>query len=144
MEGIELYQAGRAQGLEGDALKNFIKHPTKKQREAAEREGRKLTFQERTNMSDMAEDAIGFMERMISKGMSWVPGMDSKAFAKFLVRSNMPYVRTPANMLIETLTYVSPTWRSVHPEEAFSRRREVQLRTVRLLWEPWCHRLQWL
>ena len=108
VEGIELYQAGRAQGLEGDALKNFIKHPTKKQREAAEREGRKLTFQERTNMSDMAEDAIGFMERMISKGMSWVPGMDSKAFAKFLVRSNMPYVRTPANMLIETLTYVSP------------------------------------
>ena len=108
VEGIELYQAGRAQGLEGDALKNFIKHPTKKQREAAEREGRKLTFQERTNMSDMAEDAIGFLERMISKGMSWVPGMDSKAFAKFLVRSNMPYVRTPANMLIETLTYVSP------------------------------------
>jgi hypothetical protein len=108
VEGIELYQAGKAMGLEGDALTNFIKHPTKKAREAAEREGRKLTFQERTAMSDVAEDSVKFFERVISKGMSWVPGLDSNAFAKFLIRSNMPYVRTPANMLIETLTYVSP------------------------------------
>ena len=108
VEGIELYHAGRDMGLEGEELANFIKHPTKKAREAAEREGRKLTFQERTGMSDLAEDAIGFFERNIARGMSWVPGLDSKAFAKFIVRSNMPYVRTPANMLIETLTYVSP------------------------------------
>ncbi len=108
VEGIELYQAGKNMGLEGDALTNFIKHPTKKAREAAEREGRKLTFQERTAMSDVAEDSVKFFERVISKGMSWVPGLDSNAFAKFVIRSNMPYVRTPANMLIETLTYVSP------------------------------------
>lgn len=108
VEGIELYQAGKNMGLEGDALTNFIKHPTKKAREAAEREGRKLTFQERTAMSDVAEDSVKFFERIISKGMSWVPGLDSNAFAKFVIRSNMPYVRTPANMLIETLTYVSP------------------------------------
>ncbi len=40
--------------------------------------------------------------------MNWVPGFDAKAFSKFVVRSNMPYVRTPANMLMETLKYVSP------------------------------------
>jgi len=108
VEGIELYQAGRAQGLEGEALKQFIKHPTKKDLEAAAREGRKLTYQEQTGASKAAEDIVSFFERMISRGFEWIPGADGKAMAKFLVRSNMPYVRTPANILIDTLTYVSP------------------------------------
>lgn len=108
VEGIELYQAGKAQGLEGEALTQFIKHPTKKQREAAEREGRKLTYQEETGASRMAEDTAAFFERAISKGFDWIPGIDGKAVAKFLVRSNMPYIRTPANILLDTLTYVSP------------------------------------
>ena len=108
VEGIELYQAGKAQGLEGEALNQFIKHPTKKQRELAEREGRKLTYQEETGASKMAEDTAAFFERAISKGFDWIPGIDGKAVAKFLVRSNMPYIRTPANILLDTLTYVSP------------------------------------
>jgi len=108
VEGIELYQAGKAQGLEGEALTQFIKHPTKKQRELAEREGRKLTYQEETGASKMAEDTAAFFERGISKGFDWIPGIDGRAVAKFLVRSNMPYIRTPANILLDTLTYVSP------------------------------------
>ena len=108
VEGIELYQAGIQQGLEGEALAQFIKHPTKKALEAASREGRKLTYQEQTGASQLAEDAVGFFERMIAKGFTWIPGIDPKAAAKFLVRSNMPYVRTPANILLDTLTYVSP------------------------------------
>ena len=35
VEGIELYQMGKNQGLEGDALKNFLKFPNKKAREMA-------------------------------------------------------------------------------------------------------------
>jgi len=108
VEGIELYQAGKAQGLEGEGLAQFIKHPTKKQRELAEREGRKLTYQEETGASKMAEDTAAFFERAISQGFDWIPGVDGKAVAKFLVRSNMPYIRTPANILLDTLTYVSP------------------------------------
>ena len=108
VEGIELYQAGKAQGLEGEGLNQFIKHPTKKQRELAEREGRKLTYQEETGASKMAEDTAAFFERAISQGVDWIPGVDGRAVAKFLVRSNMPYIRTPANILLDTLTYVSP------------------------------------
>lgn len=108
VEGIELYHAGREQGLEGDALAQFIKHPTKKAREAAEREGRKLTYQEQTGASKAAEDAVAFFERMFTKAFDWIPGADGRAMAKFLIRSNLPYVRTPANILIDTLTYVSP------------------------------------
>ena len=108
VEGIELYHAGRAQGLEGDALAQFIKHPTKKARQEAEREGRKLTYQEQTGASKAAEDAVAFFERMFTKAFDWIPGADGRAMAKFLIRSNLPYVRTPANILIDTLTYVSP------------------------------------
>jgi len=108
VEGIELYQAGRAQGLEGEALAQFIKHPTKKAQQQAEKEGRKLTYQEETAMSKMAEDAVAFFERQLTKGLDWIPGVDGTAVAKFLIRSNLPYVRTPANILMDTLTYVSP------------------------------------
>ena len=108
VEGIELYHAGRAQGLEGDALAQFIKHPTKKARQEAEKEGRKLTYQEQTGASKAAEDAVSFFERMFTKAFDWIPGADGRAMAKFLIRSNLPYVRTPANILIDTLTYVSP------------------------------------
>ena len=108
VEGIELYQAGRNQGLEGEALAKFIKHPTRRAREMAEVEGRKLTYQERTTMSEMAEDAVAFFERQFAKGFDWIPGVDGTAAAKFLIRSNLPYVRTPANILMDTLTYVSP------------------------------------
>lgn len=108
VEGIELYQAGMAQGLEGEALRQFIKHPTKKEREIAEREGRKLTFQERTGTSELAEQGIRGLQNVISKGFDWMPFVDGDAAAEFIVRSTVPYVRTPANILIDTMTFVSP------------------------------------
>lgn len=109
VEGIELYQAGMAQGLEGDSLKQFIKHPTKAQRDVAEREGRKLTFQERTGTSEAAEQGIRFLQdNVFSHLFDWIPGVDGKAASEFLVRTTVPYVRTPANILIDTMTFVSP------------------------------------
>ena len=108
VEGIELYQAALAQGLEGQALKNFIKYPDKRARELAEREGRKLTYQERTTGSEIAEQSINFLQRMLAKGFDVLPGVNGEAVGKFLVRSSVPYVRTPANILMDTLTFVSP------------------------------------
>ncbi|NBW41795.1 hypothetical protein EBR25_12450 [bacterium] len=109
VEGIELYQAGLAQGLEGDALAQFIKHPTKKEQQVAEREGRKLTFQERTGSSEAAEQAVRFVQdKIFAHLFDWIPGVNGKAAAEFLVRTTVPYVRTPANILIDTMTFVSP------------------------------------
>lgn len=108
VEGFELYQMGINKGLEGEELKRFLKYPTKEEQEYAEREGRKLTFQEETTASKAAEDAVSFFERLFARGFDWMPGVDGRAFAKFFVRSNMPYVRTPANILYDTLTFVTP------------------------------------
>ena len=108
VEGYELYQAGLNMGLEGEALKKFLKYPTRAEMEAAAVEGRKLTFQEETVASKAAEDAVSFAERLFSKAFDWIPGVDGMAFGKFFVRSNIPYVRTPANILYDTLTFVTP------------------------------------
>lgn len=108
VEGYELYQAGLNMGLQGDALKKFLKYPTRAEMEAAAVEGRKLTFQEETVASKAAEDAVSFAERLFSKAFDWIPGVDGMAFGKFFVRSNIPYVRTPANILYDTLTFVTP------------------------------------
>ena len=109
VEGMELYHAGKNQGLEGEALKNFIKYPTKRSREAAEKEGRKLTFQEETKASKAAESLVSALERAGSGALRFLPDfLDSEAIVKVLVRSTIPYVRTPANILYDTLTFATP------------------------------------
>jgi hypothetical protein len=87
-------------GLEGEARENFIKYPGKRAKEVAETRGRKLTFQEETAASRMADEGI----KVIEKIFDGIPFMDGK----FLVRTFIPYRRTPANMLYETLTFAAP------------------------------------
>ena len=108
VEGIELYQAGVSMGLEGDKLTQFLKHPTKEQRERAQEEGRKLTFQEQGAASEMGEQFVRFLTETSGTLFGWIPGVNGREFGKFLVRSQLPYVRTPANILYETLTFTSP------------------------------------
>ena len=93
VEGIELYNKGLEKGLEGEALRKYIKYPPTADREAAEREGRKLTFQEETSASRAAENLVRLLENTLGS---------------VIVRSQIPYVRTPVNIVVETLTYTSP------------------------------------
>ena len=108
VEGIEVYQEAMARGLKGEDLRRFLKHPPMDVRQRAEQEGRKLTFQEQGVASDVGEGFVNFVEQSAGKIFGFLPGVDGQQFAKFLVRSQMPYVRTPANILYETLTFTSP------------------------------------
>jgi len=97
-----------AQGLEGEQLKRFVKHPTKKEQDRAEQEGRRLTFQERTGASESAEKLVRGIQDIAAKALDWIPGIDAKSASEFIIRATVPYVRTPANILLDTLTFVSP------------------------------------
>lgn len=97
-EGIDLYQRGTEMGLEGEALKRFVKYPSKADQAAAAREGRKVTFQEETWASEQADKLVNFFEGVFG----------GKGFAKYLVRTFIPYRRTPANLLYETMTFAAP------------------------------------
>ena len=111
VEAVELHHMGKERGLSGEALKRFIKHPDLKSLEKAESEGRKLTFQEDTRASRLAMQFVNTTENLIGKGLEAAFGdkvIDPKQAARVFVRTLTPYVKTPANILSETLTYISP------------------------------------
>jgi len=100
MEGKVLYQAAKARKLEGRELELFLKYPPEDVMQEAQREGRKLTFQEKTETSETLEALVSGGSRILSK----ILGRD---IADFVVRTQVPYVRTPANILSETMKYSS-------------------------------------
>lgn len=111
IEAKELYKAGRAQGLEGDALKSFMRHPSAKTLESAVEEGKRFTFQAETTTTRFANDAISAMEKLLSSGFDAAFGsrvIDANQVARFLMRLQVPFRSTPANIMTETLTYLSP------------------------------------
>lgn len=108
VERKELSEIGRARGLEGAELQRFIKYPPADVVEQAKSAGLKLTFQEDTSASAVAESTIGAVARGMAKPFQKFEGFDGEDFFTTLIRLNVPYVRTPANILEETLTYASP------------------------------------
>ena len=98
MEGITVYNEAKSRNLKGQQLSNFLKFPPEEVFEVAQREGRKLTFQEKTITSNLVEGMINSVERV------WGPKW--KGTLSFMIRTQMPYVRTPANILAETLQYM--------------------------------------
>lgn len=108
VEGIEVYQEALSRGLKGEELRRFLKHPPMDVRQRAEQEGRKLTFQEQGVASNIGEGFVNFVTNAAGQIFGFLPGVNGQQFAKFLIRSQMPYVRTPANILYETLTFTSP------------------------------------
>ena len=98
-EGADLYMQGKEMGLKGEALKRFLKYPDQASLEQARREGRKITFQEETAASRAAQGLAEGMAKLLENRL-----FDSRV----VVRALFPYRSTPANMLLETLTYTSP------------------------------------
>ncbi len=111
-EGMELYRLGRNQGLRGDDLKRFMKYPTKRALEQAVEEGKKLTFQADTTASLAVEEGVRMMESLIGKGVSGISGgfIDGEATGRYIMATLIPYRKTPANILHETLTFMSPIY----------------------------------
>lgn len=103
MEGKVIYQTAKSKNLKGRELELFLRYPPEDVLVEAQREGRKLTFQEKTETSETLEAMVSGASRILSK----VIGKD---MADFLIRSQVPYVRTPANILSETMKYSSFTF----------------------------------
>ena len=106
-EGIDLYQSGKQMGLEGEALKRFLKYPTRSELDRAKREGRRLTFQEETAASQNVSSIVSSLEGIVARGVEAI-GIDGDSFAKALFKVILPFRSTPANILYETFTWVNP------------------------------------
>jgi len=104
MEGVDVYQAAIDAGVTKDKekLRQFLKYPPRKVLEAAQESGRALTFQQETAFSRNAQRAINGLIDYAEKQTGSARVGD---FVKFVLRSNVPYIKTPANILLETLEY---------------------------------------
>jgi hypothetical protein len=97
-EAMQMYQEAQKLGLKGEALRNFLKYPTKQAQKRAEQEGKKLTFQQ----DNAAASAIFQFQKIVGK----IPTV-GKAL-EFALKVSLPYVKTPANIFTETLMFAIP------------------------------------
>ena len=104
MEGVETYQAAKKDGVHKnkEKLRQYLKYPPRKVLQEATEEGLRLTFQQETGFSRKALGAID----SIVKGAENYGGKNFGGAVKFALRTQLPYVKTPANILAETLEYV--------------------------------------
>ena len=107
-EEVFLDQLGRGYGLTGEALAKFRKNPPAAIKEKAEQRGRQMTFQDQRAASmaaqGLTQGIINFLNRL------GVP----PAASSFLVRSQVPFVKTPSNILDELAQYLSPVYAGIH------------------------------
>lgn len=107
MEGYELYQIGRQLGLEGDALKQFLRYPTEEQKAKGRLAGLKITFQEDNSFVSWIQKALAAPgSKMRQSSSPSVRAMGN--LLKFLVRTQFPFVKTPANILSQSFRLAIP------------------------------------
>lgn len=100
-EGLYTASIGKSMGLEGEALKRFVKFPPEQVQQAAAEEGRRVTFQ---NESRTYQMTTAVMEAVVNAA----GGERAREAMRFMTRVVMPFRKTPANILEETLTFASP------------------------------------
>ena len=99
-EGLYAASMGKRIGLEGDALKQFVKFPPQEVAEQAADEGRKVTFQNESRTYRITQSVMDAVANSF--------GPNGSKVMNFMLRVVMPFRKTPANILEETLTYASP------------------------------------
>lgn len=92
------YEIAKQKGLEGTELAKFLEFPDAKSQEEINKAGDEATFQGDNNSTK----AVTFIGNMI-KGVPFIGDV-----LHFLFKSLFPYVKTPTNIIGETLSYALP------------------------------------
>ena len=104
-ENYSVYSEAKARGLEGQAFERFVKHPPFDVMEQAAKEGRQLTFQEQTAAAKGVESGLAYVRRGLEN--SFGPKFGSM-LNYVLIKTQFPFVRTPVNILVESVKYTVP------------------------------------
>jgi hypothetical protein len=94
----QLARIGKEQGLSGQDLKNFVMFPPNTAVAKAELEAKKATFQQD---SKLANSVQSLMKALDDKPLVGKP-------ISFIIKTQVPYVKTPINIVSETLNYAVP------------------------------------
>ena len=103
MEGYELYRIGKSLGISGEEMNRFLKYPNEEYRTRATQAGLKVTFQEDNQFATWLNKAITRTADLIGERSRVL----ENAF-RVAVRMHMPYVKTPANILAQSIQLAHP------------------------------------
>ena len=103
MEGYELYRTGKSLGLQGEELNRFMKYPNEEFKTRAEQAGLSVTFQEDNQMATTLNKGISRLSDLIGERSRVL----ENAF-RVAVRMHLPYVKTPANILAQSIQLAHP------------------------------------
>jgi hypothetical protein len=96
------YEIGKLKGLEGNDLIGFVVFPDAESQVEIEKAGQEATFQQETELSKGVQKGIQWLLDLVSK-TPYIGGV-----AKVILKSQVPYVKTPLNITIETIDYAIP------------------------------------
>ena len=103
MEGYELYRIGKSLGLQGEELNRFMKYPNEEFKTRAEQAGLSVTFQEDNQLATTLNKGISRLSDLIGERSRVL----ENAF-RVAVRMHLPYVKTPANILAQSIQLAHP------------------------------------
>lgn len=102
-ERARAYEIGQNKGLKGEELAKFMLLPDAASKDAITKAGDEATFQQSGPVSKAIQSGI-------SRSLQWiqdnVPILGGPL--KLILKAQMPYVKTPWNLIVETLDYAAP------------------------------------
>jgi len=122
-ENYSVYKAAKQRGLKGRDFDRFVKHPPFSVMEQAAKEGRELTFQEQTAAAKLVEGGIGNLRRAMENAFG---PKTASALNFLLIRTQLPFVRTPVNIMVESVKYTVPGVAIVDAVHKFSKGETTQ------------------
>lgn len=101
------YEIGKLKGLEGKELDKFVLFPDSKSAEEIKLRSEKAVYQQ----SEGAVKGIQQGVRWIEEQLTGIPYIGDAA--KVIFKSQIPYVKTPLNLLGETMLYAFPEYAAI-------------------------------
>lgn len=101
-EYAKAFELASLKGLEGEALDKFIMFPDAESAELIRQAGEDATFKQTGGIGDFVAKGVTSFLKWLSK----IPIIGGPA--KFLLKTQIPYVKTPVNILVETMDYALP------------------------------------
>jgi hypothetical protein len=105
-----LYEYGQIKGLSGSELENFIKYPDEKSLARAEERSKEAVYMEESTISNLAVGFMNNLSRGIDSTIGKVPiiGKTFAGIARLVIKLSVPYVKTPANIVSQTIDLALP------------------------------------
>jgi tetratricopeptide repeat protein len=98
------YEIGKLKGFEGKELDKFVLFPDSKSAEVIKQRAERAVYQQSEGLGKVAQQSIKGWETYLSE----IPYAGD--VAKLVFKSQIPYVKTPLNIIGETLEYALPLY----------------------------------